>query len=846
MINVSSAFKNEVFENDNRNYQYEIRITFPDSTYIDLSNEDLMTQGGVVIDEAVSSENTLSVGSCIVNKLTLTLQNFNGEYDAYDFIKANVVLKVGLLVNENLEKFQRGVYIVSEPPTYNTSCVTLVCYDYMSLLDIPYSSASTVYPATISTIINDICTACNIQRETQELPHDSLSFSANPFSDVTTCREALSYIAQINCRNCRMTPLGKLEFVWFSDGFTGSSAIARKTQEDAVRSVENNVVRVTYYQSSGDVSWLNQVEIPAIYSLDMAKQNTVVTGVRIVIPAVEDDELGTIDTYETGTSDYLISVESNPLTNASNADSILATLASLLLGFRYRKSTVSHLGMPWMMAGDSGVVADSTGARRNIIISTTTFTSLDRQSTRSAGADNVVSTASRYSPETTQIVKTMDSIKPVIRTLNQRIANANGLYETQQTTQGGATITYMHNKPLLAESDIQIMISDVGVMVTANGTSQSPTWYGLEVNGNLIANILSANGINADWINTGALIIRDSSNNIVLKIDATNKQFYWSLPQSEMTNEGRMYLYDDGTLGRLSSFSVESDDTSSPWPHDYLYRSSLRSTELRIEHSTTNTEAVLLDTGISIGGGNYGQILSVSPTASRPGYASETHCVISNKDLEEWIQRYSRDLIYNLTDVDGYYELSSGANLNNIAAKPGIHVAASYDIGSTLTNGPSGYKAGRYEVKRSLSDTATYFVTELTPCTFPAQPKRARYSQGSNYGSWRAVSGGEATFTVNTTNFSVTRSYVRRNGNIVSVMLVLSAAKAHAAGTAITVGTLSPRPGLQCGVWCKSGTATMQNGYLYSQDSNNLAMNPVAAIASGAAVEFNFTYGSDY
>lgn len=126
--------------------------------------------------------------------------------------------------------------------------------------------------------------------------------------------------------------------------------------------------------------------------------------------------------------------------------------------------------------------------------------------------------------------------------LNQRIANANGLYETRITQPGGATITYMHNKPNLANSDIQMMISDVGVLVTANGTDSSPTWYGLTVDGNLIANILQANGINADWIDTGALVIYDNDGNELFRADKTNKIFRWKTDRSKMENDGTITL----------------------------------------------------------------------------------------------------------------------------------------------------------------------------------------------------------------------------------------------------------------------------------------------------------------
>ena len=80
LINVTQAFREEVFIHDNRSYIYNIRITFQDDTYIDVTNENLMEQGGVVIDEAVSTDEDIGLGSCVVNKLSLTLKNFNGAF----------------------------------------------------------------------------------------------------------------------------------------------------------------------------------------------------------------------------------------------------------------------------------------------------------------------------------------------------------------------------------------------------------------------------------------------------------------------------------------------------------------------------------------------------------------------------------------------------------------------------------------------------------------------------------------------------------------------------------------------------------------------------------------------
>lgn len=537
MINVTEEFQNEVFVRDNRSYVYNIRITFQDETYIDITNEDLMEQGGVVIDEAVSTDENIGLGSCVVNKLSITLKNYDGEYDEYDFRKANVVLKIGLVVNGQVEQFQRGIYIVAEPPVYNSSAVTITCYDYMMLMDKLYSEANISYPINISTLLDYLCTACGVRRVPQTLATDSMTLTGSPASDTTTCREILSHIAQMNGMFCRFDALGRLYFSWFANGFLDSEIVIRQVQDGAVRTVQDNVVRISYMSNEGGVDWNNQVSIPAIYNMDMAKYDTIITGVRIVIQQNAADDTSTestsvIDTYVSGTDDYLISVENNPLINASNAETILAILASRLIGLKYRKATVSHLGMPWLCAGDTALVTDAKGLERDILVSSTVFTALDKQNTTSAGASPVTNTAASFTPETIQYVKTMEGIKPVIQSLSQRIANAGGLYETKVADQQGAVITYLHNKKNLSESDIQIKVSDVGVVVTSNGTAQTPTWYGLTVDGQLIADILQATGINADWITTGV-------------VASENNRAYFNL------NSGYFAIADNSQLNRI-------------------------------------------------------------------------------------------------------------------------------------------------------------------------------------------------------------------------------------------------------------------------------------------------------
>src|SRR5699024_1553613 len=51
-------------------------------------------------------------------------------------------------------------------------------------------------------------------------------------------------------------------------------------------------------------------------------------------------------------------------------------------------------------------------------------------------------------------------------------------------------------------------------------TNGGETWNGgMTVDGDVIARILTSIGVNADWINTGALVIQDDDGNIMFRAD---------------------------------------------------------------------------------------------------------------------------------------------------------------------------------------------------------------------------------------------------------------------------------------------------------------------------------------
>lgn len=524
MNNVSSAW-NRALLNDNRDYIEEVTILLADnSTVLQISNANIWG-GGFTIEDAVSEESNFQIGAAIINKFTLVLNNLYDEYNDYVFEDAVLTVRVGLVTEESTEMIQKGRYTVNSAK-YNGSLITLECYDFMAKLDKPYDDSFAVtYPATLDTIVRRACSLCGVTLATTDFPHKSYTVTERPESETTTCREVISWVAQIAGCFARMNSLGYLELKWYNqsdlesvmDGLDGGEfdSSTPYSTGDAADGGTFNPWDTGYVYDGGAFTWTNKTHlISSIYSEDISVDDVVITGVRILVKTKDDSGSSseTIQAFISGTEGYVIEISENPFITVDNAQEIVNWLGTQLNGFTFRKANVSHGSNPAIEAGDVAVVFDRKGAAFPIVVSKTTFSVGSSQTTISAAQTPTRNSAARYSVETKNYVEMRKRLKTEMTArqqaqadLAQRIASANGLYQTDVTTQGGGTKHYLHNKTNLNESDIQILVSDVGVTMTANGTDAQPTWYGLTVDGTLIANILSVSGINADWINTGHL-----------------------------------------------------------------------------------------------------------------------------------------------------------------------------------------------------------------------------------------------------------------------------------------------------------------------------------------------------
>ena len=213
MINVSKAYRNQIKQNGRR-FSARGKISFSDGRTADLTGDSFM-QGGVQFSDCTSASNEFDVGTAAVGKATITLKNYDGCWNGYDFTGAVITLATGLLLPDGTtEWLEKGIFTVYDPVTLGGVVVEVTAKDNMQKFDRKYDSALT-YPATLAEILRDACTRCGVVLSTQEFLNDDYSVAARPSNDATTYRDIVSYVAQLAGSWARINNLGELVLGWY-------------------------------------------------------------------------------------------------------------------------------------------------------------------------------------------------------------------------------------------------------------------------------------------------------------------------------------------------------------------------------------------------------------------------------------------------------------------------------------------------------------------------------------------------------------------------------------------------------------------------------------------------------
>ena len=577
MINTSLEYK-KALENDKRIFlpKVSIQLSDNDKTVLEIGGANIM-QGGLKIDDGTSNQGSFDIGAAIINKLTLNINNIYDDYSLYDSSNAVVTVFVGLQLTNRIEWLKKGVFNADDP-RFNTSIITLECLDNMKKFDKQYDG-KLGFPATLQTIINYCCSKCGVILNTNQFDNYTYKVYESPFgaNEPVTYREIISYCAQIAGCYARCNTDGYLELKWYDTsiiskmgGLDGGNYIDNRSGDSADG---GNFIDYTSGNAVDGGNFSGLTEYSHLYSLSspqIATDDVVITGISVTasdkLSSENTDKNTEGETHLSGSSGYVLKIQNNPLIEYGRASDVANYLGSKINGMKFRPMSVLALGNPAIEAGDCVVITDRKSNSYYSYITNLNY-SLGAQESFSCDAETPARNSSqRYSEMTKAVVearkntqKQLSQYDLVAQQLGSLMANAVGMYETTTVDESdGSVIRYMHDKPKLKDSrTIWKQTIDAFAVSTDGGV----TWpYGHDKNGNVLATVLTAIGINADWIKAGVITgVEINNGNGTFKVDSSGNTTANNLRalNAQITG-GSIYL--EGSMGTGVSFKMEGRD----------------------------------------------------------------------------------------------------------------------------------------------------------------------------------------------------------------------------------------------------------------------------------------------
>jgi hypothetical protein len=491
--NLSSNWKEKVKNGMDVQYLKYADITLTDGTVLNLTSADLW-QNGLSFEDSVSSDSTFDIGSAIVNVLDLSINNFDGKYSDYNFEGAEVVAYVGLeLDNETTEKIRICTMTVVEQPEDETVTIDLTCEDNMRKFDRNYSDSKLKYPATRGQIIRDACEVCGVTLQTTSFDRDDYIVQIRPDNEALTFRQVLQWVAQIGCQWLRCDEYGRLCVKWYDTEKTGAQ------------------------------------EIDTTYGFTPQHTDVVITGIQVT--EYSDSSNEEPESYMVGTQGYVLAISDNKLIRKGDGQTIASMIAEKCVGMIFRPFESQCPTDVALEAGDAITIEDRNGNLYNTYLTTTTLQPGAGQKIACNAKSAAKNSTVRYGQLTQVYVEARKLVKKeqtarerAIQNLEESLSIGSGLFATYVKQEDGSTISYFHDKAKLEDSTNVIKITSEAVGVSNDGGKTYP--FGFQLTGTMIAKLLYAEGINADFINAGALTIKDGQGNIIFSVNMDTNSVY--------------------------------------------------------------------------------------------------------------------------------------------------------------------------------------------------------------------------------------------------------------------------------------------------------------------------------
>lgn len=579
MINVSKEFKEKIKYG---RFLLYLTITLADGTVLNLDDSNIW-EGGFKIDEGVTESGAFTIGSCIINKMTVVLYDEDEKLSRRVFDRAQVIPYIGMELDDgSIEKIQKGVYEV-DSTSYDGDLITLECLDNMHKLDKEYAGVTTTYPATIQTIVNDLCRYCGVVLQSARFDGYNVKLTKRPINSGITCRQVLSYAMQMICKFAKCDANGKLIVDWFDqqvfeqntllDGgiFDDDSPYSSGDEADGGTFSPWNT---GYEHNSGTFEDMDAFHhIYTLDTLDVAVEDVIISGVQVT---AETENTENADILFYGEEGYILKISGNPFITKENAANFAEFLGKKLIGLIFRPLDASALPNPTVEAGDIAYISDGPSKSYSALVTNLSFDPDDNMSI-SCDAESPKKTESQRPTELEQTLakmrketeNTLSNYDLIVQQMSQLAANTLGFHETKIIQDDGSVIVYRHDKPKLSESKIVYKSGIDGFFVTRSYTGKDSTtaWKaGFDSNGNAALNILSVIGIYWDWGYGGTLTLggEDNKNGVLRILNANGAQIgKWDNTGADITGTVKTIANEDIYV-KITGYDIDfikSDDS---------------------------------------------------------------------------------------------------------------------------------------------------------------------------------------------------------------------------------------------------------------------------------------------